>query len=188
MSCLAETDGDDPDFVRSDTPAAAFSSAGACQTNCVDPTTACVDGACAKSYTCNASSSCDACSEQRPGEFPLHLAGLELSAGYAPGGHVFEFADDLSAVTVTPPAGASSATPWSATLSNWLYDASASAFSGTWTLTETGTVLGARMAVYDGALGRNVRAHLPSSFPDHPLMQQLMRSPPPGVLTVGVTT
>ena len=57
LAC-SETQGDDPDFSRTDTPAQAYSTADACAGNCVDPTTGCEEDTCVRTYTCNASSTC----------------------------------------------------------------------------------------------------------------------------------
>ena len=76
-----------------------------------------------------------------------------LTAGYAAGGHAFDFSDDFTSVTVSPPGGAAS---WTASISAWLYDAATQSWSGAWTLDATKSVRGARMAVYDGALGKDV--------------------------------
>jgi hypothetical protein len=43
LKCSATT-GDDPDFVRTNTPAQAYSTNEACMNNCVDPTVGCVPG------------------------------------------------------------------------------------------------------------------------------------------------
>jgi hypothetical protein len=70
LTCT-ETTGDDPDFVRTNTPAMAYSSMDSCTSNCVDPTTGCSDDdTCSRTYTCNASSTCNACSDNA--DIPTH--------------------------------------------------------------------------------------------------------------------
>jgi len=109
-ACGAETTADDPDFKR-DYPASAYLSADKCHQSCVDPTVGCTGSTCAKTHTCNASSTCSSCETV---DLPAVLQGIQISNNYTAGLWTFAFtlsADKhvYTAVNVTSPAGETTA-------------------------------------------------------------------------------
>jgi hypothetical protein len=147
--CNNATTADDPDFAR-DYPASGYKTKDACQQSCVDPTTGCTSGHCAKTHTCDPDSTCTACKE---GDKPPLFQGIQISENYTAG--LWTFAFGLSAdngtytgVNVTSPAGA--VTQYE--VRSWV----GSKDQGyTATLAQGSALKGMRAALGDGALGHN---------------------------------
>ena len=99
LTC-SETTGDDPDFSRNNTPAMAYSTMDGCQGNCVDPTVGCSDDSCARTYSCNVSSTCGECLDL---DFPRSMRGVELDASYTNGIVALEFAEVRSPSNIVCP-------------------------------------------------------------------------------------
>ena len=94
--------GDDPDFVRTNTPAMAYSSMDACAGNCVDPTVGCTDDSCIRTSACNVSSTCAQCMDL---DLPLSLRGVQIDSSYEGGIFKFEFAAGYTSAQITSPSG-----------------------------------------------------------------------------------
>ena len=142
------TDGDDDDFLRSDTPAQPFSTAQGCSDNCVDPTTTCdANSTCSRSFSCDAAASCAACATT---DLPTRFSGVEIDAAYAAGVWTFQMDELYTTVTWTSPPPAATST--TAAITNWVYDGSE--YSGQWVVGKA--VHAARMFIAEGgALGLN---------------------------------
>mmetsp|Transcript_50861 Transcript_50861/g.65125 ORF Transcript_50861/g.65125 Transcript_50861/m.65125 type:complete len:542 (-) Transcript_50861:131-1756(-) len=126
LTC-SETTGDDPDFVRTDTPAMAYSTQDSCNNNCVDPTASCAeDDTCTRTYTCNASATCAGCVDTN---LPTHFKGIQMNTGYASGIWTLDMDDDYTTATWTSPSGDIT----TATISDWVYDGYQ--YTGDWVTT-----------------------------------------------------
>lgn len=151
LTC-SETTGDDPDFVRTNTPAMAYSTEESCAQNCVDPTTGCNDDdSCSRTYTCNASSTCNECSDNS--DIPTHFMGIQMSVGEVAGIWTLDFNSDFDLATWTSPSGAIT----TATISDWLFDGNE--YTSNWITTSplgVQTVHATRMYISTGgALAQN---------------------------------
>lgn len=167
LTCTATT-GDDPDFVRTNTPAQAYSTNTACMNNCVDPTVGCTapgddenagdDQVCSLTKACNASSTCADCSDMI---LPTKFKGVEMDYTYTPGTWSLTFDDAFTTSNLTDPNGAS----YISAIKTWLFDGSE--YSGTWAVGKEGTIHAVRMYLASsGALGQNMYLALsPDSNP-----------------------
>jgi hypothetical protein len=150
LTCT-ETTGDDPDFVRTDTPAMAYSSQDSCAQNCVDPTTGCSDDdTCSRTYTCNASSTCTECVDT---DLPTHFKGIQMNIGYKSGIWTLDIDEGYTLATWTSPSGDVT----TASITDWVYDGSE--YTGNWvTTTGKGSQIVHATRMYfstGGALGIN---------------------------------
>jgi hypothetical protein len=164
LTCSATT-GDDPDFTRSDTPATAYATADACATNCVDPTVGCLNGTCAKTGTCDASSNCGNCTDYH---LPTNLVGVEISANYQAG--VWSFVMDANYTQANWTSPGKDGTTTTAVIQQWVYDGSTDEYTGEFVVTATdgsSVVHAARMQFGNGALGTNV--YLALSYDSTPI-------------------
>ena len=164
LTCSSTT-GDDPDFTRSNTPATAYATADACASNCVDPTVGCLNGTCAKTGTCDASSNCGNCADYH---LPTVMAGVEIDAAYQTGVWLFQANANYTQMQWTSP-GADGTTT-TAAVQQWVYDGSGDEYTGEFVVTNkdgTSVVHAARMQFGSGALGTNV--YLALSYDSTPI-------------------
>jgi hypothetical protein len=150
LTC-SETTGDDPDFVRTDTAAMAYSTMDSCNNNCVDPTTSCSeDDTCSRTYTCNASASCADCVDT---SLPTHFKAIQMNSNYYSGVYTLDIDEAYTLATWTTPSGSVT----TANITTWAFDGTE--YNGNWvTTSSTGAevVHAARMFISTGgALGIN---------------------------------